>query len=110
MQTVLGLLSAIVVVMVFGIEEPRVEGQCRMARARQVREVAARPAAIDAKVSDGKVIVSFAESERCTVRRVVVRELTTERYAWDFEMSRDGGQTWERLHHAAYPSPAEHAA
>ena len=63
MQTVLGLLSAIVVVMVFGIEEPRVEGQCRMARARQVREVAARPAAIDAKVSDGKVIVSFAESE-----------------------------------------------
>ena len=101
MHTILGLLSAIVVVMILGINEP-----CT----KQSRPPVAKRAAIAAEVRDGKVIVSFAERERPTVRRVVLSELTTERYTWELELSRDGGETWEPLRHAAYPSCAEQAA
>ena len=102
MHTIMGLLSVIVVAMILGMEDPRVV-PCRAAPV-------AKRAAIAAEVRDGKVIVSFAERERSTVRRVVLSELTTERYTWELELSHDGGQTWETLRHAAYPAATEHAA
>jgi hypothetical protein len=65
---------------------------------------AAKPLGIEAKLSNGKLIVSFApEADGCRrVERVVVHELTNDGYSWDWETSEDGGATWMTRCHAAY--------
>lgn len=100
--------------MVFGVDEPEPEpgsGGRRVCSAKAAlgQEGRAKPApragaGLAAELQAGKLVVSRTTVARGVerVERVILHELTSDRFAWEWARSEDGGRTWVTLYETAF--------